>query len=302
MYQHARVDERALRQVEIAHLDHAVASRSACVGTRRPGCAPRPRRDAPSAPPSDANCSSATIAMSVSVRGCVYSSASSYWREQRDVIARVELVDAVLPALVQVHRARVRDREHARVVDRADRALLVAVDQPVLDRRSAAQPDVAARAGARPTSTSCRRAASAGRRARARARRRRGPSPNQRSSSGASGSSCAAHATWARSTNGFCGFTTARSGARRVSSRGCAAYHWSSWSSPATSTAAERRPVRPARPACCHIDASVPGKPLRITASRPPTSMPSSSAFVAAMPRSCPLDRSRSSSRRSSGR
>ncbi len=80
--------------------------------------------------------------MSVSVRGWVYSSASSYSREQRDVVADVELVDAVLPALVQVHRAGMRDGEHACVVDGADRALLVPVDEPVLDRRSGAQPDV----------------------------------------------------------------------------------------------------------------------------------------------------------------
>ena len=104
------------------------------------------------------------------------------------------------------------------------------------------------RARARPTSTCCpprgvsRSACTSSRTASS------SPSPNQRSSSGESGSSCAAHATCARSTNGFCGLTTARSGARPVSSAGCAAYHWSSWSSPATSTAAARRPVRPARP------------------------------------------------------
>ena len=74
----------------------------------------------------------------------------------------------------------------------------------------------------------------------------------------------------------------------RTARSGCAAYHWSSWSSPATSTAAARRPVRPARPACWRIDASVPGKPLSTTASSPPTSMPSSSAFVAATPSRLP--------------
>ncbi len=46
--------------------------------------------------------------------------------EDRDVIDRVEPVDAVLPALVQVHRARMRDREDARVVDGADHAVLFA--------------------------------------------------------------------------------------------------------------------------------------------------------------------------------
>ena len=74
------------------------------------------------------------------------------------------------------------------------------------------------------------------------------PSPNQRSSSGASGSSCAAHATCARSTNGFWGLTTAARRAARSARRGCAAYHWSSWSSPATRTAA-RTPTGAAGPA-----------------------------------------------------
>ena len=42
------------------------------------------------------------------------------------------------------------------------------------------------------------------------------------------------------------------------------------------------RPARrgPARPACCHSDASVPGQPASSTASRPATSTPSSSALV----------------------
>ena len=94
-----------------------------------------------------------------------------------------------------------------------------------------------------------------------------------------------------------------RARARAASARrGCAAYHWSSWSSPATSTAADRRPVRPARPACCHIDASVPGKPLR-------TPRRGRRRRCRARARSWPRcraaarsTRSRSSSRRSSGR
>ena len=45
--------------------------------------------------------------------------------QQRDVVTRVEPVDAVLPALMQVHRARVRDREDPGVVDGADRAFVV---------------------------------------------------------------------------------------------------------------------------------------------------------------------------------
>ena len=47
-------------------------------------------------------------------------------------------------------------------------------------------------------------------------------------------------------------------------------------------------PPRPARPACCHSEASVPGKPASTTASRPAMSMPSSRALVAATPSSCP--------------
>ena len=65
----------------------------------------------------------------------------------------------------------------------------------------------------------------------------------------------------------------------------------------------ERRvPGRPARPACCHSDGSVPGQPASSTASRPLTSTPSSSAFVAASPSSSSPRSARSSSRRSSGR
>ena len=71
--------------------------------------------------------------------------------EHRDVLPEVEAVDAVLLALVEVDRAGVRDREHARVVDGADRALLVDVDELVLDRRAAPQPDAGRRrARARP--------------------------------------------------------------------------------------------------------------------------------------------------------
>ena len=66
-------------------------------------------------------------------------------RHDRDVFAQIEPVDAILLALVEVQRARVRDREDARVVDRADRALLVDVDEVVLDRRSAAETHVGRR-------------------------------------------------------------------------------------------------------------------------------------------------------------
>ncbi len=78
---------------------------------------------------------------------------------------------------------------------------------------------------------------------------------------------------------------TAGSGGRANTSSGWVISHWSSWSSPATSTTTDSSPSRPARPACCHIDAIVPGKPSSTHASRPPMSMPSSSAVVATTPR-----------------
>src|SRR3546814_5368712 len=60
-----------------------------------------------------------------------------------------------------------------------------------------------------------------------------------------------------------------------------AASHWSSWSSPATSTAAEAALERPARPACCQKEAMVPGQPSSTTASSQQTSIPRSRAHVA---------------------
>ena len=62
-------------------------------------------------------------------------------REHGNVVAEVESLHAVLLALVEVDRARVRDAEDARLVDGADRALGLDVDELVLDRRPAAQPD-----------------------------------------------------------------------------------------------------------------------------------------------------------------
>ena len=56
--------------------------------------------------------------------------------------------------------------------------------------------------------------------------------------------------------------------------------YWSSASSLATRTASPC-PRRPARPHCWRMLATVPGKPTEITASSIPTSIPSSSAFVA---------------------
>ena len=48
----------------------------------------------------------------------------------------------------------------------------------------------------------------------------------------------------------------------------------------ATMMAADWPVRRPARPACCHIEAMVPGYPARTAMSRWPMSMPSSSALV----------------------
>ena len=156
-------------------------------------------------------------------------------------------LDPVLLTLVQVDGAGMRDREHTGVVDGADRAFLVGVDEAVLDRRAGAQADARGRAArARPVHVPASRRQQVGlhelahgvvepfaepcarRRLTAAARVPRTPP--------------------ARRTNGFWGLTTARSGGGCVSSDGCATYHWSSWSSPATSTAAARRSVRPAAP------------------------------------------------------
>ena len=105
-----------------------------------------------------------------------------------------------------------------------------------------------------------------------------------------SGSSCAAHAIWARATNGLSGLTTAASAGRSSSSVGMARV-------PLVELVVagdEHRRGAPAwcarpGPTCWRIDASVPGKPLSTTASSEPTSMPSSSALVATTPPSSPL-------------
>jgi len=59
---------------------------------------------------------------------------------------------------------------------------------------------------------------------------------------------------------------------------------------------------RPARPACCQVEAIEPGKPASTEASRPPMSMPSSRALVATTPRLVPSRRPFSMARRSLGR
>ncbi|MBK7369405.1 MAG: hypothetical protein IPJ04_16350 [Candidatus Eisenbacteria bacterium] len=78
--------------------------------------------------------------------------------------------------------------------------------------------------------------------------------------------------------------------------------YWSTVSLYATSTTTLSEPLRPARPACCQMLASVGAAPISTAASSPPTSMPSSSALVLTTPRSSPLKSARSIARRSSGR
>ena len=49
------------------------------------------------------------------------------------MVVEIEPLDAILPALVQVHRAGMRDLKHPGAVDRAHEPALV-VDEVVLDR------------------------------------------------------------------------------------------------------------------------------------------------------------------------
>ena len=82
--------------------------------------------------------------MSVSSRGWVCSSRSSAGSSTATWPSTSSVLDAVLTALVQVDRARVRDLEHARGVDGADEPP-VRLDELVLERRPAAQPDAGGR-------------------------------------------------------------------------------------------------------------------------------------------------------------
>ena len=163
-------------------------------------------------------------------------------------VVEVERHDPVRLALVQVDRAGVHQLERARLRRRC---------RPAGRRRR--------RCGTRPTSPMRRPMPGAGaprplqtarrfaqhepvveRRAGARPRRGRRPTTARRRAT--SGASYAAQARWGSSTNGFARLTTAGSGGRVKTSRGWAMSHWSSWSSPATSTASDRCVVRPARP------------------------------------------------------
>ena len=189
--------------------------------------------------------------MSVSSRGWVYSSASSAGSSTRHVVLEVE---RRAPGTGGPGAG--RSRPGARRGTTRDESTVPtsrpsAVDELELDRRAGAQADPRCRrrrgrpSTSRPprglswsSSTSSRTASSR-------------PSPNQRSSSGVSGSSCAAHASCARARTGCRGSRPPPRPGGRAARSGGAAYHWSSWSSPATSTAAARRlrAPGPARPA-----------------------------------------------------
>ena len=144
--------------------------------------------------------------------------------EPREVVVEIEPLDPPLPALVQVQRAGMRDVEHPAGVDRPDEALLAVVVPPT-SRNSTDEPvrsPTRGRAARAPPSTCDRpRGLSCSSSTSSRTASSR-PGPNHASSLGSSGSSCAAHATCGRSTNGFDGFTTAASGVRPKSSVGCA--------------------------------------------------------------------------------
>ena len=97
--------------------------------------------------------------------------------------------------------------------------------------------------------------------------------------------SYAAQARWGSSTNGLARFTTAGSGGRREHLAGVG--HQPLVELVGAGHEHRQRTLaasRPARPACCHIEAIVPGNPLSTQASSPPTSMPSSRALVATTP------------------
>ena len=241
-------DERPLGEVEIARPRSRGSSRSACAGTRSRGCVTSTAPRCTTASPTGACCSSATIAMSVSVRG------------MRVLVVVVGLEHGDVVAEVESRRRGTADPGAGRPRPGARRAntrasstvpivrSVVDVDELVLDRRPAAQPDAGrGRARARPVHVPAARREQVGlhelahrvvepvaepaarRRVRAAAR---GPRtrPARGARTGSAGSRPRARARVP------------------VSSAGCATYHWSSWSSPATSTAAARRSVRPGAP------------------------------------------------------
>ena len=160
-------------------------SRSACVGTRRPGCAPRRSRGARSRRRAARTRLRCTIVMSVSVRACVYSSASSYGSSDRDVLVACRAVrrgtggpgaGTPRPGARRRRRARRRRCRSSRSLVGVDAAGTRSTNRSAARRR--------ARARGRPTSTCCpprgvsRSACTRSRTASSR------PAPNQRSSSG----------------------------------------------------------------------------------------------------------------------
>ena len=66
--------------------------------------------------------------------------------------------------------------------------------------------------------------------------------------------------------------------------------NWSRESRPGMYTARAGSLPRPARPHCCQMEATLPGYPQQTTASRAPTSTPSSRAFVETTPRRSAFD------------
>ena len=162
---------------------------------------------------------------------------------------RVELVDAVLPTLVQVDRARVRDREHAArrrrcrsCVPRRASMRRYSTDDPLRSPTSRRRRPVA-----RPVHLPAARREQVGLHELAHGVVEPVAEPalvvgRERQLVRRARDLGAQHERVLRVHDRAFGR------AMRQLASGCAAYHWSSWSSPATSTAAERRPVRPGPP------------------------------------------------------
>ena len=126
--------------------------------------------------------------------------------------------------------------------------------------------------------------------------------PSPKRSPSANGSSKTAHFSWSAWMKTLCGSICPRSGERPKKYSGWRMMNWSVADEEATSTDRVTVLRRPARPACCQEEAMVPGKPASTDASRPPMSMPSSSALVDTTPWMVPSRRPRSIARRSLGR
>ena len=221
-----------------------------------------------------------------------------------ELLLEVQLGDEVLPAAVQIDRALVALGEHAARADRADLdgAFLFAGRA---GSRSWRRPDADRRRGAGGGATRTTRRPISLRRMRPRSSTistfARTPGSASQASPARSGISSAAQGRCAAATSTFVGSTTACSKPRSKSIRGCATRYWSSASGCAISTTTPSC-ARPTRPARCHVAICEPGYPTRMQTSRPPTSMPISSAEVEITPSSAPENSFCSISRRSSGR